>query len=377
MQSPRFDIATQRDAFLAHLDEHGYAVVAEAADAAAVRRGDELLWDFLESIPNTKVRRGDIGTWGFSGDWLPSETNGIINGFGFGQSQFMWHLRLLPRVRQTFSAIWKTNDLIVSFDGGNVFRPWRHNPKWLTDGGWYHVDQNAMRANRRGRVCVQGLVTLCDVTEDTGGLVVVPGSHKQHTALCKRVKISRAVGDFLPVPRDDPLLAAGTALLVCAKAGDLVVWDSRTIHCNTPALTALGCKNEAALYNLCRQQTPEQEQAKSLSPLPMAEQHLEEAEVEAKMQHTRGGIPAHGQVTLLRQVGYVCMTPARAASEEVLAKRRQAFVDGISTSHWPHAFVMAGVALPDAPKNNPDIISPMQRALIGYDRPKTSRCALM
>jgi hypothetical protein len=26
--------------------------------------------------------------------------------------------------------------------------------------------------------------------------------------------------------------------LVCAKAGDLIVWDSRTIHCNTPAVTA-------------------------------------------------------------------------------------------------------------------------------------------
>ena len=32
------------------------------------------------------------------------------------------YVRELPRVQQTFSAIWGTSDLITSFDGGNVFR---------------------------------------------------------------------------------------------------------------------------------------------------------------------------------------------------------------------------------------------------------------
>ena len=46
------------------------------------------------------------------------------------------------------------------------------------------------------------------------------------------------MGDFVPVPLDDPVLAGG-ARLVCAQPGDLVLWDSRTVHCNTPALSAL------------------------------------------------------------------------------------------------------------------------------------------
>ena len=159
-----------------------------------------------QALPGTKVRRTDVTTWGnkllgwiLAGkyfvlvgrvqqfhhvavqlriDWLPNPSNGIIHGFGFGQSDFMWHLRQLPKVKdavgrvgivgmstpfeaslplpiwaklvkhgrrcgvawhrivqESFAAIWGTEDLLVSFDGGNIFRPWRYNPEWLTTGG--------------------------------------------------------------------------------------------------------------------------------------------------------------------------------------------------------------------------------------------------
>ncbi len=86
-------------------------------------------WILQLGIPSTGVNRHDMRTWDLKGDWLPSEKNGIISGFGFGQSRFMWNLRLMPRVKRAFEAIWNTKDLIVSFDGGNVFRPWAY--KWV------------------------------------------------------------------------------------------------------------------------------------------------------------------------------------------------------------------------------------------------------
>ena len=89
---------------------------------------------------------------------LPSHSNGILHGFGFGQSDFQWKLRLLPAVKEAFAAIWQTDDLLVSFDGGNAFRPWRHKREWLTDGGWYHVDQNSLRDDQNGKRCIQGVV---------------------------------------------------------------------------------------------------------------------------------------------------------------------------------------------------------------------------
>mmetsp|Transcript_147714 Transcript_147714/g.269362 ORF Transcript_147714/g.269362 Transcript_147714/m.269362 type:complete len:102 (-) Transcript_147714:31-336(-) len=71
---------------------------------------------------------------------------------------------------------------------------------------------------------------------------------------------------------------------------------------------------------------------------------------------------------LIRQAAYVCMTPASWASTEVLEMRKEAFVNNVSTSHWPHKFAMAMAGLPDQPLNDPTQISKEQRALIGYSR---------
>ena len=98
--------------------------------------------------------------------------SGIASGASFNHSEFCWATRLLPRVNEAFSAVrnprhtllksfmmnalhaqcdahtlfigqvWGgERDLIVSFDGGNAFRPWKIKPEWSTDGGWWHVDQ--------------------------------------------------------------------------------------------------------------------------------------------------------------------------------------------------------------------------------------------
>jgi ectoine hydroxylase-related dioxygenase (phytanoyl-CoA dioxygenase family) len=90
----------------------------------------------------------------------------------------------------------------------------------------YHVDQNAYRPGRKGKVCVQGLVTLLAANEHTGGLTVIPGSHRHHTEMCERSSMAKHIGDFIPIDNQDPLLENG-ALLLCAEAGDLIVWDSR------------------------------------------------------------------------------------------------------------------------------------------------------
>lgn len=258
----------------------------------------------------------------------------------------MWYVRNLKRVKRAFASIWDCDDLLVSFDGGNVFRPWRYKRGWLTDGGWYHVDQNANLPNSKGRVCVQGLVTLCDTTADTGGLCVIPRSHLDHTVMCQRIPDADKMGDHVPIPYNDPVLRYGSRL-ICAKAGDLILWDSRTVHCNTPALTALtswradNCTSPA-----------EHQHSSSFTNETMLEKPW----------------------TLIRQVAYVCMTPRRMASAEVLKKRQDGFVNNVSCNHWPHRFIPGSAALPDTPQNHARSISAHQRALIGFDSPSRRCC---
>lgn len=279
--------------WLSHLDDHGFVVIAGVASAEDCKVGKDLLWDFLEAVPDTKVTRSDMDSWG-GNDWFPQRGNGLTGGSGFGHSQYAWHMRALPGVRHAFGAIWGDDDVITSFDGGNVFRPWRHRPEWKTEGGWWHLDQNHFKRGKDKRVSVQGFVTLTDSTAATGGLCVISGSHLEHRQVCERAFAQDHDRDFVPVQLADPILHTGRARLVCARAGDLVLWDSRCVHCNTPSVES----DDGAIS---------------------AEQSGEEENAE-----------------LLRVVAYVSMCPAAWATPEVLARRKEAFVNRVDTNHWSY-----------------------------------------
>ncbi len=124
-------------AFLAHLDEHGYAVVAQAADEAHCDWAHTRFWDFCSGV-RPGLKRGDARTWFFS-NWLPSPATGIFSSYGFAHDDFCWRARCLPRVRAAFAQIWQTDELVVSYDGGNAFREWRVEPTWITEGARFIV----------------------------------------------------------------------------------------------------------------------------------------------------------------------------------------------------------------------------------------------
>ena len=236
---PRFNLAEsgQHAEMLKYLEEYGYAVVASVASENEIQNGKDLFWKHINSISSI-VKRDNPSTWDTE-TWIASPTDGICSCKGFNHSEFAWNTRLLSKVKQAFECIWNTNNLIVSFDAGNVFRPWKYNNAWITEGGWWHVDQNAMKGeSRQGKVCIQGLVTYYDVNEDTGGLCVIPKSHLIHNSICELYHNGNKSIDYISIPSTDQFMMEHSGILICAKAGDLLLWDSRTIHCNTPALTS-------------------------------------------------------------------------------------------------------------------------------------------
>ncbi len=255
VQSYRFDINTEKDEMLQFLDENGYAVIKEVANAEDREKGISFLWDFIHEFPDSTVQRGMPETWN-NDEWLASTKNGIMNAFGMGQSNFLWHTRMLPGVKKTFAAIWNTSHLLTSFDGCNLFRPYKYTdrngiqvdqPEWITRGGWWHTDQNGYFKAGQGKVCVQGLVSYYAANEHTGGLCVLAGSHKVHEEYIGRNELAYLEGDYVKVSDADPVFTAtipsadspdsGTssmkhayeARLVCCQEGDLIVWDSRIV----------------------------------------------------------------------------------------------------------------------------------------------------
>ena len=75
-------------------------------------------------------------------------------------------------------------DLICDFGGVVAFSPHNCTDRWRTPERWYHVDMNVETYD--GFESLQGFLALTDNNEESGGLVVVPGSHRHHADVSRR-----------------------------------------------------------------------------------------------------------------------------------------------------------------------------------------------
>jgi ectoine hydroxylase-related dioxygenase (phytanoyl-CoA dioxygenase family) len=308
---------------IAYLREHGYVVIARVLDAEAATRAFSLTWDYLEQL-GTGIDRNDVDTWD-DDRWPTAVHGGILPGHGIGHSAAQWFIRSSPELKKAFAAIWDTDELLVSFDGMALWRPWAIDPKWKTNrgGSWLHIDQHPI--TRPGLQCVQGLVNLLPTSPRTGGNVLIPGSHKKFHTIADvyperlgRVPLSV---DHFRFPSDDPMLAGTPPIMCHMEAGDLLLWDSRTIHCSSTAL-----------------ETPEAKPA------------------------------------LMRAVSLVCMMPRRLTPPEVLEERKRAVEGVVSTTNWTDRFINADKfpQLTQAPnigryrRPPPPVLSEYQKALVGW-----------
>jgi len=323
---PRFD---SNDPHIStFFKEQGYVVIKNVANKEQQQTAVSLFWDLCES-KQPLLKRNEPETW-TTDKWVASPSVGIMSGYGIGQSEFLWYARLLPKVREAFSVLWGDDDLLVSYDGCGVFRPPEVKEEWRTEGAWYHIDQNLY--NRPGLHAIQGLVSFYPSGPYDGGFVVTPKSHLMNEeAFAKTPDLcSKKARDYFRTPEDLSFWVEARNAIVrdetnryellpvklVLEAGDLVLWDSRTIHCSHPAT-----KNDRAA-------------AKRLK----------------------------------RLAAYICMTPASSAKnlEELAKFRVLAFQKGITTTHWPHEFYPSWVSRDKLPGVGADVVklTPEQSTLI-------------
>ena len=156
---------------------------------------------------------------------------------------------------------------------------------------------------------------------------MIPKSHLKHNEICERVHWPQH-SDYIPIPKRDRMFDDFRDIggyLVHYKAGDLVLWDGRTVHCNGPSA-------ESELKN-----------------------------ISDKDQKNKN------QWSLMRMVIYICMGPRYKANNEILKKRQEiAFNMHVTSTHWPQYFryrLGAGVVGHGKFKLNE-----MQKRLVGYPR---------
>lgn len=233
------------------------------------------------AVLNPKIDRTDPITWR-SDNWPSVVGSSIFHAYNAGHAQFMWDVRCENKVIKTFAKVWKTHKLLVSFDSFGVMKPSElTGEKYEPSKRWYHTDQ---AFSKTGRCCVQGFVNLEKTGSQDGSLLVYKNSHKYQTQMATKFGLHHHNKDWYRLtPEQEQWLKEQKGVeevKVLASKGDMVLWDSRTIHCNT---------------------LPDQNR----------------------------------QEPRFRYVCYICMVPASFVTIGQLKNKKEAFDKMLTTGHWP------------------------------------------
>jgi len=195
---------------LAELGEKGYCVIENILTTEEVDTSIKYFREWFSSHPQIEGLHSKISP------------HGIIKFHEVGQQRHAWYIRTRENVQNVFKEIWKTDEVVVSFDGC-CYIPAECKKK---DAVWTHTDQ---APTKKGLKCIQGFVALTNNSERT--LVVYEGSHKLHEEYAKEYNLT-STKDWLLIEQNYLDKIRDKRKVLNIKAGSLVLWDSRTFHQN-------------------------------------------------------------------------------------------------------------------------------------------------
>lgn len=268
------------------IKEDGYVVIPNVLSIEDQLKCVNGYYDYAENL-GTGIKRNDPKTM-TSSSLPPSIAGGIDCNIAVAHKQFVWDVRLNTNVIDVFSQMYGTDKLLSSFDRICFMK----GTKGRTNNIGLHTDQNPKKV---GLNCIQGLVTLThkvssdseitmlDTEHDDGTLFVLKKTHVYHSKFFSENKV-----EFGKNGKDDwykfneiersKLLNEFENVRVTGSPGSLFLWDSRTFHAPVTPLKDLDRRR------LCI---------------------------------------------------YTCMAPARWATDSQIKKKKKAFDEYRSTSHWP------------------------------------------
>ena len=266
------------------LDKYGVAIIPKILNQTEINNFRDGCWKYLEHITqewDKPIKKIDQSSWRNLRELFPIHSM-LVQHWGVGQAQFNWDIRQNPKVADVFSKIWNVNqnELLTSFDGASFhFPPEITNLGWYKGNDWFHSDQSYTRNNFE---CVQSWLTAFDVNEGDATLAFLEKSHLYHSDFAKD-KNKTDKKDWYKLTEDEIKYYTdkGCSInYIKCPAGSMVLWDSRTIHCGRE------CQRDR------------------LKPQ-------------------------------IRFVSYVCMKPRKFATSKMIEKKKKAFQDKRTTTHWP------------------------------------------
>ncbi len=200
------------EADFVHWQTYGFVVVKQAVPAENVDTLKKLLWDFQE------MDASDPSTW--NAPQLRDHAMKELNNSGMVEiynHQALWDNRQCPRVYDAFVDVWDDEKLWVTIDRANLNTP---NRTGRAFSGFIHTDVDTTLDPLP--VNVQGVLSLVDSDEDTGGFQCVPELFRTFETWKTRQ----------PDKRDgfNPNVEGFEVYPVPMKAGDLLIFNSLLAH---------------------------------------------------------------------------------------------------------------------------------------------------
>ena len=279
------------DTFEDTLKKYGVAIIPDILNKNEIDSFKTGIWEYLEHITDNfevPLNRKNKKSWRSLRELFPMHSM-LIQHWNIGHAQFNWDVRQNPKVVDVFAKLWsvKQDELVTSFDGASVHLPPEVTKLgWYRGNDWFHCDQSFMDNEFK---CVQTWVTAYDVNEGDATLAFLEKSHKYHKDFKEEFDITDKTNWYkLKTEEVDYYLNKKCAkTYIKCPAGSMVLWDSRTIHCGR----------------------------------------------ESRKERDRPNF---------RGVSYVCMKPRSLSTQKDLEKKRKAFNEMRTTSHWPNKVKLFG-----------------------------------
>ena len=266
------------------IEPYGVAIIENVLNEDEIKDMNAGMWDYLEHITqkfDKPINRNNKESWREYTKLYPKHSM-LLQNWGIGHAQFIWDIRQNNNVIDIFANLWKckNEDLLVSFDGASFHLPPEiTNRGWYRGNMWYHTDQSYTRNNFE---CIQSWITGYDVNENDATLAFLEYSNKYHKEFSEQYDI-KDKSDWYKHTKDELKFYLDekdcTEKKITCKAGSMVFWDSRTIHCGTEPIK------------------------------------------------TREG-------DNIRNAVYICMMPRQLSTNALIRKKQKAFTELRTTNHW-------------------------------------------
>ena len=226
-------LATSENEYLVQLREEGFTVIPNVLTENECDTAIDGIWNWLGSL-NMGILRDEPESWGAS-NWITS-IHGIVKNYSVGQADFMWDIRTHRRVKEVYERIWNTTDLVTSFDGACVMRPFEQVKRCRLfddpENVWLHSDQSPYTQED----CIQGFVNLEEAGVEDGCFKCYPKSHLLAKDFWDSISEEKWTKEnwyrLNEMERQWYLDRGCSEIRVPAGKGSMVLWNSKTIHSN-------------------------------------------------------------------------------------------------------------------------------------------------